>query len=391
MVTRSLDVDAEISRVRIMREIRDALCEEASVETYRMRTLLEVARKRDWLRALLYSLWKLCLGRAPSLQCMLYSAKSEVERLADAIVGGEFDAIYLDSVRSVALLRELNERVPHHRITVDFDDLLSRRMELLAINRWPIQLGHVQNWFPVALRRRIEGRWSRIIAHFESIALRRVEREVCKLAHAAVLVSPAEAALLEERLPGAHARIHGIPPAYRVSNRPIEIKGPLRFVFIGSDTNGQNRQSIDYLLHLWRRIQPSTGLHIYGRQCRSYADITNVYWHGYVQTLEAVYTDDSILALPVLRPGGIKTKLLEAWAYGRPALINELAMEGLELSDYPLIVRNDDWGSYVEDPTAHTMLWGRAAEIGRYFVEQQLSCEKFSAQWKSVVFGASDG
>ncbi len=390
VVTRSLDIDTAISRVRILRDIRDSLGAEGIVEVYRIRTLLELSCIACWMHAVVSFIWNVFRRRAIPLQCVLYSARAEAKRLSRQIASGGFDAVYLDSVRSVSLLRALRKRAPNLRVTVDFDDLMSRRMSLLAENGWPIQLGHVRKYFPAAISRTIEGRWSRVIARFESHALRRVEEEVCKTTQAVVLISPWEAQLLRRRLSGSHADVFGMLPACRVTVNSTTLRQPVRFVFIGSDTNGQNQQSIDYLLQLWQRVNPEACLHVYGRQRRVYENIPKVILHGFVDDVCDVYTEDSILILPVFRPGGIKTKLLEAWAHARPALVNPLALEGVDVGEYPLALSEDKWNSYISEPSAYTVAWMRAAEIGNRFVMNHLCPEEISERWRQIV-GVSKG
>ncbi len=321
------------------------------------------------------------------LQCLLYSDNSAITRLTEELAAGEFDAIYLDSVRSIALLRALRARLPHARITVDFDDLMSRRMELLAANAWPIQLGHIQKLFPPFVRRKVQGSWSRRIARYEATALRSAEEEVCTLADAVVLVSPIEAELLRQRLPAGACEIHAVIPAQMNERKIIHITQPIRFVFVGSDGDGQNRQSIDFLLALWRGKRSNCELHFYGRQHRAYEPVRNVFWHGFVENIAQVYTDDSVLILPVFRAGGIKTKLLEAWGYARPALINPLALEGLSLDEYPLAIKESEWGEILADPTAYQSSCIRAAEIGLRFVVQNLSYDSYADKWIQIVLG----
>lgn len=387
IVTRSLEVDAAISRVRIMREIQGALSAEATVELYRIRTLPEIRRVRSWFHASVLFARQALLGDPIPLQCLLYADRCEVLNIVRGILGGHYDAVYIDSVRSVAIVRELRKRAPTLRITVDFDDLMSRRMELIANNGWPIQLGHVGKFIPTVIRRRIEGRWSRVVARFESASLRRVEDEICNLVQSIVLISPWEAELLRRRAAKDNLRIAGILPAQRAVGQSKFDNKSFRFVFVGSDTNGQNRQSIEYLLMLWSRAPHSADLHIYGRQQGKYGEIRNVFWHGYVKDLADVYTEDSILILPVFRAGGIKTKLLEAWANGRPALVNLLAMEGIEMDSYPLVVPESEWESYIANPSAYADLWAQGAQLGLKFVKEKANPTLFAVSWRNIVIG----
>jgi glycosyltransferase involved in cell wall biosynthesis len=192
--------------------------------------------------------------------------------------------------------------------------------------------------------------------------------------------------LLRQRLP--HARrhaVHALPPPAAVCHDGPRICAPYRFVFIGGDLLAQNRLSIDVLLELWQRLTPATPLHIYGRQQRANRTVPNVHWHGFVEQVSDAYEPGSILLLPVVLAGGIKTKVIEAWSFGCPVLGNPLAFEGLELQDYPLIHPTVDWERYLLDPNTHTDVWHAAARIGNAFVRTTLSRERFAREWSNLM------
>jgi hypothetical protein len=107
----------------------------------------------------------------------------------------------------------------------------------------------------------------------------------------------------------------------------------VRFVFIGSDRLLQNRLSIDLLLLIWQRDHISYPLYIYGHQSRSQVEIANVFWGGFAEELDDVYTRNSILVAPAAIGGGIKTKILEALSFGNIPLGNRASFEGIEGSE----------------------------------------------------------
>jgi hypothetical protein len=91
------------------------------------------------------------------------------------------------------------------------------------------------------------------------------------------------------------------------------------------------------------------------------------------------------LLLPVVLAGGIKTKVIEAWAFGCPVLGNRLAFEGLDVADYPLICQESGWTRYLLDPAAYAEEWNSAARIGNAFVRSALSREHYGDQWRSLM------
>lgn len=384
VITRSLDVQENIGRIKTLRQICAVLEAEFTVSRYRLLNLLETRRLGDFAGAFARAIWALVCLRPLPLQSVLYSSGREIRQLRNDLREQNFDAIYLDSVRAQMLFRSLQKVLPSCRFVVDLDDLMSRRMELTAESGQAPSFGYLRDAVPAPLRRLIETPLSRWLCRYEAAALNRAEVEIARAAQAVVLVSTLERNMLRDRLqPAASLHVRAIPPPALAVRDPDMVAG-YRFTFIGSDKLLQNRLSIDYLIGLWQRLGLSRELHIYGRQERPPTEMQNVVWHGYVENLAEVYTRDSILLLPVLVPGGIKTKAIEAWSYGRPVLGNPIAFEGLSIEAYPLAVALQDWSDYLSNPAKHRDKWISAARMGNAFVRDALSTERYAAAWASL-------
>jgi hypothetical protein len=177
--------------------------------------------------------------------------------------------------------------------------------------------------------------------------------------------------------------VHAISPAVTVMRPPIEEFPPNRFIFIGSDNFVHNRAAIDFLLESWRKVRPPLALHIYGRQSRPKVAVEGVHWHGFVEDLAEVYQPGSVALVPAMDRGGIKTKVLEAWAWGCPALCNKAAMEGLPIENYPLILPEAEWPAILAAPCGRE--WASAAHIGHGFVRDHCSAEGFERAWQEII------
>ncbi len=386
VLTRAITEVSGFGRIKTLREIRKALGEGFEVTELRIYSVLETRRIRDFVTAASQWLLSLLAGQPAPLQTVLYSAASEIERLAEVLSTGSFDAIYLDSVRCQILMRKVRARLPAVHVVVDLDDLMSRRMEQLTRRRVPLSLGFLQNLVPKSLQWLIQGPFSGMLTRYEAAALDAAEREMVQSAQAVVLVSSAERDILRLKVaPEARKIVHSVPPPAPVCAEASSVASPFRFVFVGSDRLAQNRLSIDFLLHLWRRLSPTAHLHIYGRQDRNLPQIRNVRWHGFVEDVSAAYTSGSIMLLPCLLPGGIKTKVIEAWSFGCPVLGNPMAFEGVEIPDYPLTLRETDWANYLRHPDDYTSTWTSAARMGNTFVRATLSSERYGIEWRKLV------
>lgn len=386
VLTREITADSGVGRVNVLREIRKALGEGFEVTELRLHSLVETRRMLDVVIAAARLVLGLLVGRPVPLQTLLYSGAHEIAALADTLAAGRFDAVYLDTIRCQLLMRKIRRQLPGARLVIDMDDLMSRRMQQFAIRRIPLSLGFLRHLFPKPLQWAAQSRISGLIARYEAAALSAAELEVAKSADAVVLVSAAERDMLRHKLaPETRQAVHSAAPPAPACRNVSPFEGPLRFTFIGSDRLTQNRLAIDFLLRLWDELKPSAALHIYGRQERAPARVEGVIWHGFVDDVSVVYTGGSILLLPCLLPGGIKTKVIEAWSFGCPVLGNPLAFEGIEIPGYPAALAETEWAKYLLQPEEYRSLWMSAAQLGNGYVRGALSQERYREQWRGIV------
>ena len=369
-------------RTQILGPVIRSLRRHNRVDIVPLRSVMQTKTLQDAAGAALnWGLSVLRLRPLP-LQCLLYASPSEARKLAEHIAMHRYDAVYLDTVRCQVLLRMLRRLAPDIHVVTDFDDLMSRRAAFLARNGMPFLSGHVGPQMPRWLRFLIEVPLARLITAYEAATLPAAEDEVVRNSDLTVLLSPVEREMLASR---HHATVISIPP-------PVPLEAPawgtaetLRFVFIGSDRQLQNRTAIDALLAVWRRLKPATELHIYGRQGRPLIDVPGVVWHGFVEDLAEVYRPGSIALVPATVTGGIKTKVAEAWAWGCPVLGNEIAFEGLGIEGYPLLRCVDHWDALLTDPAAHAAVWAEAAKRGSAFVRDSLAPQLSERAWNRAV------
>lgn len=384
--TREIDDQPMAGRLHVARSIREALTAAADLRPWSMAAGVRGPGFYGSLLALARSLLRL---RPLPLQCALFASEMEVSK-AVAAVPPDADAVYLDGIRCVAVLERLRRERPDLRIVVDMDDLMSRRMQLLLEAGQPLSPGYLSRRLP-GLVNRLAGnaRLGRWIVRYERAALKVAERRVLELADDVVLLSSADAAALEafgDRFPGARSRVTAIPPAVDIHAAPEPLKPPLRFVFIGADALTQNRLTIDYLLKLWKDYAITTPLVIYGAQTRGLPYPPCVSAPGYVERMEEVYDGSSILLTPSFLAGGIKTKVLEAFAYGAPVVANTTTFESMAIGDYPFKI--DDEAALVEllrAPEAHIDALHRAAVAGAAYVAHEHAPDTFARRWCNMM------
>jgi hypothetical protein len=391
IVTR--DLHEAVGRARTLSAIGAAVEQTSRVRLFRIRALCESPTVLDIVRAALLWLASAMRGRPMPLQCLLYARRSEICRIVAALKEERCHAVYVDGVRTLALARELRRRLPGTRIVGDFDDLMSRRFALLAERRLPLSVGYVRSLLSPALVRLAEGGpVARLLLGYEARTLSGAETEMLAICDAVTLVSSAEAELLRN---GGHSsarrKVHAIVPPVEIRSAACRSRPPFRFIFIGSDRQVQNRLSLDVLTTLWAQLRPATTLHIYGSQTRRPPDIPGIQWHGFVSDLRDVYAPGTVLLIPAVLPGGIKTKVLEAFSFGCAVLGNPVAFEGLDIPNYPLCLSEREWARYVTAPETQAATIAAAAELGRAFVAAAGSRGRYVEAWAEVLTGVPGG
>jgi glycosyltransferase involved in cell wall biosynthesis len=397
--TRDLDAAERFGRVNVARQVRVALREIGPVMERRLTNAFEDKDSIGSVLSAVMALFGSLLRGSPlPLQCALFAAAARrSDFLADAL---QADVVYLDGVRTILLLRRLRRFSKRLRIVVDLDDLMSRRYEQLSRQGLPLSLGYLGRMVPRAVSRLAVTKWvARLVLSYECLALRHVERDILRLADSVVLLNRVEGTILQASkrsdIGSTEARVVAIPPiAERADEFAKSIFGPSpsdwRAVFVGSDILVQNRLTIAYLLDLWRTFRIETELHIYGRQEGSWPIVPNVTFVGYVPDIRQAYRPGSVMVYPCLLAGGIKTKVLEAFAHGVPVVGNEATFESILPPDYPLVI--DDEAAlvaFLKDPAAHAEGLAQAASLISSYLAREHTARRFLDRWRDAMLGSA--
>lgn len=113
--------------------------------------------------------------------------------------------------------------------------------------------------------------------------------------------------------------------------------GALRLCFFGSFSWFANLDALEFLLkevwpQIFRRV-PNAELHIAGRDVPEWvatANLEKVFVHGRVPSIEGFLAETDIVLSPIRIGGGVRLKMLEAMAMGRPVISTVSGVEGLE-------------------------------------------------------------
>lgn len=139
--------------------------------------------------------------------------------------------------------------------------------------------------------------------------------------------------------------VAGPPPA-----RPEETK---RLMFVAGDSAPNALGIEDFLLHAWpiiAKVHPDAVLRVVGSVSNRMADCcaTNVICDGFVEDLSAAYRWTDIVIAPVTVGGGLKIKVVEALANGRPVIATSHSAVGLRDAIGNGLIHAADWTAFAQ-------------------------------------------
>ena len=175
--------------------------------------------------------------------------------------------------------------------------------------------------------------WTARLAQSTRFYNRMMKRVACF-----VSISQEEQAIMRRSYPALETKIvgYGIPiPEYSPVGPPPE---DLVLGFIGHYSHKSNVDAVEFFLEHWypvlKRRVPRLSVHIAGKEIpaalvEKYRAETGIVWKENVPELRSFYEDISIFVNPIVSQRGLRTKLVEAAAFGRPIISTALGAEGL--------------------------------------------------------------
>jgi glycosyltransferase involved in cell wall biosynthesis len=144
-------------------------------------------------------------------------------------------------------------------------------------------------------------------------------------------------------------------------------------LFLGLLSYHPNTVAADHLIrNIWPKVLsvlPQARLLIAGARPENLASYEQrpkgVTFVGFVDDLDKLYDEVTVVCCPMLHGSGTRIKILEAAAYGRPVVSTTLGAEGLRLKDGEEILLRDDPGSFAEACVRLLTDGPMAARMGR--------------------------
>ena len=176
------------------------------------------------------------------------------------------------------------------------------------------------------------------VRRIEAARSETAELHAARLADSVVVHSPAEAAILAERLPGL--RVHVVPWTVEVHAPAVPVSARAGVGFIGGYGH---RPNVDAAIRLVREVMPGAWAELPDVPCllvgadmpREVAILAGprVETPGHVPDLAPVLARLRCTAAPLRYGAGIKGKVLASLAHGVPCVMSTIAAEGLDLPE----------------------------------------------------------
>lgn len=164
--------------------------------------------------------------------------------------------------------------------------------------------------------------------------------------------------------------------------------------FLGGYNHTPNVEVVEYLVNdimpeLLKK-RPEITLYIYGSNMpESFEEYNseNVKVVGFAESLDDVYHHHRVFLAPLLSGAGIKGKVLESMAYGLPAVLTDVAIEGTGLTDKISTLVADDVNSTVDAVIKlydDGKLWNQISQNVKSLVDSQFSEEVGLVRFKKI-------
>ena len=311
-----------------------------------------------------------------------------------------------DSKEMKAVLKRLVEE--HHFDTIHSDQLWMAQYALAAKgyakqNRPPRVILDQHNTvylIPERMQANTHNPFLKVGLGREATLLKQYETKTCKAFDHVVCVSEKDRPLLEKMVFNSDAKADHTRPAFTtipICIDPSETQPVLpltnhpNLLFIGGMNWPPNAEGMGWFARevMPRVLEKIPEAHCFAIGKQPNEDVTKaqgIITPGYVEDLEPYWQQCRAFVVPLLSGGGMRVKILDAWAHGLPVISTTIGAEGIEAKDGENMLIANTAQEFAEKLV--NLLKGehaeRLGEAGRATVEASYNWRKVYQEWEKV-------
>jgi polysaccharide biosynthesis protein PslH len=309
------------------------------------------------------------------------------------------------STKMLSLCHEVLAEKPFDVVVVDYSAMgwyafdLKRQSNLPVITRWHNVDTVIWKRWMVTQDNPVRRKLGQVQFDF----VRRFEQELASISDCCLTVGARDTELLQEMVPTA--RVELVPPGIDVKHyTPNEaMSEPYSIVLLSSDYGWHpNYDAAKWLYEeimplVWKRI-PHARLYLTGRNVtpdmKAWTKTGLVEFTGFVPDERTVIGKAAVMVVPMRLGGGVKLKVLTAFACGKAVVTTSAGAEGI-----PGLVKGDralvrDDSAAFADAVVQVMLDRdlrlRLGQAGRDLVCQKYSWDAVVDQWENVLHSVAE-
>lgn len=223
---------------------------------------------------------------------------------------------------------------------------------------------------------------------------REMELEFVVAADAAIVVSSSEKAMLDELVPEAATYVVPLIRQFApLRERPFAQRRDI--AFIGGFNHQPNVDAVEHFLaDIWPRVhrrRPEIGFRVVGANMPAdwvRRKVPGVTFVGFVEDLDDELTGLRMTVAPLRYGAGAKGKLVSSLAAGVPAVVSDIASEGMGLADGDTVLSAGDdeaFASAIIQLHDDEALWQRLSRNGADFIREHYSIDAGHAIMQALL------
>lgn len=316
----------------------------------------------------------------------IYQDRSKLKRLKNLATEITPDFVYADMIRMAPYAKALN--LP---TILDLDDLLSIRYKNAVASNQQTGFGYLDSTIPPWIKDLFQTLNRRLLTR-ESKLLEPREFYYANRFSCCALVSSFEAEKFHNKY-----GITTLSLPMKITAKPgaASAQWRNRGLFVGTLNYGPNLQAFNFLvkevLPEVRRLKglEQFTLYVVGEMPSENVSVPNGDYEllGYVQDLSRSYQDSDVVFTPSFLPGGVKTKVIESMAHGRPTIANRNSVFGLKNVDSIIFLADSpkDWAKNVSEIKENYRSAQIRAEKGVKHIHDRFGEQAVLNNWRLAI------